>query len=213
MAIVYQHRRLDTEEIFYIGIGSRKQRPYSTLNRNKYWHRVVNKAGYKVEVLFNDVDKVQASQIEAYLIAFYGKKINGDGNLVNLQDGGYGYCEYTEEVKKRMSKAKKGMVSSFKGKKHSEEAKKRMSESAKNREKTTGGWKHSEEAKIKMSLAKEGKTSPRKGVILSDETKKKISESKKGTPSFNKGKKMSEEQKKKISEKLKMNYKLKTKIN
>lgn len=31
MILVYRHRRLDTNEIFYVGIGSRKERPYKKI--------------------------------------------------------------------------------------------------------------------------------------------------------------------------------------
>lgn len=43
---VYQHIRLDTNEVFYIGIGNIK-RPYIISNRNIHWKNIVNKVGYK----------------------------------------------------------------------------------------------------------------------------------------------------------------------
>ena len=52
MAVVYKHTRLDTNEIFYIGIGKTEKRAFSTYSRNKHWHNIVNKAGYTVEILF-----------------------------------------------------------------------------------------------------------------------------------------------------------------
>ncbi len=35
MAIVYQHRRKDTNEIFYIGIGKNTNRAYNKYSRSK----------------------------------------------------------------------------------------------------------------------------------------------------------------------------------
>lgn len=37
MAVVYQHRRKDTNEIFYIGMGRDINRAYSKHSRNKYY--------------------------------------------------------------------------------------------------------------------------------------------------------------------------------
>lgn len=45
MALVYKHIRLDTNQVFYIGVGKTDKRPYSKIYRNKHWHNVVNKAG------------------------------------------------------------------------------------------------------------------------------------------------------------------------
>jgi hypothetical protein len=53
MAVVYQHKRNDTNEIFYIGIGRSKDRAGKKTNRNKYWHSIVNKFGFtKIQVRF-----------------------------------------------------------------------------------------------------------------------------------------------------------------
>lgn len=46
---VYRHIRRDTGEVFYIGKGF-KNRAYSFLNRNPYWHNIVNKCGFDVEI-------------------------------------------------------------------------------------------------------------------------------------------------------------------
>lgn len=118
MAIVYQHRRLDTNEIFYIGIceDHRKDiRPYSHFNRNKFWHNVVNKAGYIVEITHKDICWEEACVIEKYLICFYGRKDLKTGILVNLTDGGEGVINliYTETARKKMSESKLGKTASL----------------------------------------------------------------------------------------------------
>ena len=51
MPIIYQHKRLDTLEVFYIGIGKKSNRAYSKQRRNKYWNSIVNKVGYQVEII------------------------------------------------------------------------------------------------------------------------------------------------------------------
>lgn len=131
MAAVYQHKRLDTNEIFYIGIcGSHceDKRPYSPFSRNRFWHNVVNKAGYVVEITHKNICWEEACSIEKYLIYFYGRKDLKTGVLVNLTDGGEGVINliHTEETRKKMSKSKTGRVIS-------EETRQRMSLSKKGR--------------------------------------------------------------------------------
>lgn len=43
MAIVYQHRRLDKNEVFYIGVGLNKNRAYSKNDRNSHWKSIIKK--------------------------------------------------------------------------------------------------------------------------------------------------------------------------
>lgn len=43
---VYQHKRKDTNEFFYIGIGKRSDRPKQTIGSNKWWKRIVEKHGF-----------------------------------------------------------------------------------------------------------------------------------------------------------------------
>ena len=90
MAVVYQHRRNDTNEVFYIGIGVQKHRAGKTGNRNKYWHNIVNKYGYTKEILLSDITWDEAIKEEIRLIKLYGRKDIGTGNLVNMTRGGEG---------------------------------------------------------------------------------------------------------------------------
>ena len=55
-AYLYYHTRLDTNQVFYIGIGSSKKRAYSKSCRNKHWVNTVNKYGYEVQILTNNID-------------------------------------------------------------------------------------------------------------------------------------------------------------
>jgi hypothetical protein len=118
MAIVYQHTRLDNNNIFYIGIGKKEDRAFSKISRNKYWHNTVNKYGHNVNIICDDVDYNTAKQIESYLIKYYGRKDLGLGLLVNMTDGGDGTLGYnvSETTKLKMSKAHKGKTLSAEAK-------------------------------------------------------------------------------------------------
>lgn len=110
MSVVYRHIRLDKNEPFYIGIGKKVNRAYSKAQRNRYWEFIVDKHGYRVEIVCDDVDYKTAKQIEKYLIAYYGRKDLGLGTLVNMTDGGDGCANHkpTEETRLKMRNARLG---------------------------------------------------------------------------------------------------------
>ena len=74
MAYVYQHLRLDTNEVFYIGIGSDDEGKYIRANnfcktqRSKFWYRTFKKYGIKVEILFDNITWNEACEKEIELI-------------------------------------------------------------------------------------------------------------------------------------------------
>ena len=162
MAIVYRHRRIDTNEIFYVGIGKLDNRPYSKANRNKWWKNIVEKADYHVEIIQEDISWEDACDLECLLISLYGRRDLGTGSLVNLTEGGEGVVGQvmSEETKIKMSNSKKGKRPHNFGKKASEESRKKMSLAA-------TGRRNSEESKEKNRVA---------SLNMSDETKRKISE-------------------------------------
>lgn len=92
MAYVYKHIRLDSGETFYVGIGNDKnyKRANKKYQRTKIWHNIVKKAGYKVEIIFDNITWEEACQKEIELIEYYGRRDNGSGTLVNMTDGGEG---------------------------------------------------------------------------------------------------------------------------
>lgn len=116
MAIVYQHRRLDDNEIFYIGIGKTEKRAYSKNGRNKYWNRVALKAGYEVDILFEGLTWSEACNKEKELIKEHGRKDLNTGMLVNMTSGGEGTLEIvkllSEEHRKNISIAMVGKFQS-----------------------------------------------------------------------------------------------------
>jgi len=90
MAIVYMHKGLDNEEIFYVGIGKTEYRSKSKDKRNKFWHNYINSHGFESIILFDNISWEEACKKEIELIKFYGRRDLGEGTLVNLTDGGQG---------------------------------------------------------------------------------------------------------------------------
>ena len=178
MAVIYKHLK-PCGEVFYIGIGQEEKRAKSKSDRNNYWHNVVNKYGYEVQILKSDLTWEDACEMEKVLISWFGRRDLGLGTLVNLTDGGEGNVGWvaSDETRARMSKSKKEKLSHNYGKKASKEAKEKMSISA-------TGRKHSEESKEKNRIASSN---------VSEETKLK-------RYLKNKGKKRTFEQAKRISD-------------
>ena len=185
---VYQHTRLDENLVFYVGKG-KNNRHSEKNNRNRYWHNVVNKAGFTSQILYGNLDEELSLLIEMELIDKY-KKLGI--KLVNITSGGEGVS----------------------GLKHSSDAKKKMSEKAKGKiitndtrtklSKALIGIKRkpfTDEHKAKLSEA-----SKKQKHIITEETKTKISKS-------NLGKKRTPEQKLKISEATKLAYQKRMGLN
>lgn len=167
MAIVYQHRRNDNNEIFYVGRGKTEKRAYSKSNRNKHWHNIVNKTEYIVEILFENISWEESGIKEMELIKSIGRKNIGTGSLVNLTDGGEGMnCFiFSEEAREKMRNAKYGNKngSGNKGQirgPRTDEVKQKISKGNK-------GRVHSQQSKLNMSKSHLGSK-------LSEETKQKM---------------------------------------
>ena len=206
MAIVYEHLRNDTNEVFYVGMGKENKRAYRKFNRNPHWHNIVKKAGYTVNIVYKDIEWEEAKQIEILLIAKYGRKDLGLGNLVNMTDGGEGVLGLicSEETRQKMSEALKGRTFSEEAKQKISEALKGNTRSEETRQKISEAKQNmSEETKQKMSEAKKGRKlseehiqkmrEARKGKTHTEETKQKMS-------AAHKGKTLSKETKQKLSE-------------
>ena len=138
MALVYRHRRLDTNKIFYVGISKDDKRPYSDGRyRNKIWNKIVKKTDYIVEIIANNISYEDALELEIFLISLYGKISENNGVLSNLTDGGEGTLGFASWCKgtKGLVKANKGSFQKGHklglGRKVSEETKKIMSKSHK----------------------------------------------------------------------------------
>lgn len=173
MAVVYQHKKEGTNQVFYIGIGTRGFRPYDRNGRNKYWHSIVNKYGYDVEILFTDISRNEAESWERYLIGVYGRSVNNTGNLCNITEGGDASIGLMGDLNPRY------------GTKHTLETIAKMSAVKK-------GKSHTDVARLNMSAAKKGINNPHYGTKRSTQTKAKISMA-------NTGKKFSDQAKAKMA--------------
>ncbi len=219
MAYVYQHIRLDTNEVFYVGIGKKKRRAYTHHGRNEHWHNVVNKTAYSVEIIVEGIAYQEALDLEIELIKMIGRDDLGLGPLVNKTDGGEGTLGYRNskdhlkgktfkeiygdekaaEIKQKMKGCRKPGFK--KGSEHAQFGKKKPEVSERLK-----GKKRTNEIRKKISNALKGK----KRKPLSEEHKQKIGiagkgkkrteESRKKMSERRKGKKLSEESRKKLSE-------------
>jgi group I intron endonuclease len=125
MAIVYRHIRLDTNDVFYIGVGKNEKRAYEiNFRRNSYWRNIIKNTKYKVEITHKDICYEEALSIEKYLISFYGRANKNKGTLCNLTDGGEGTLGIlvSEETRNKF----RGENNYMFGKTHSKEVRERM---------------------------------------------------------------------------------------
>lgn len=154
---LYRHIRLDKNEPFYIGIGSKQNRNRPNLkseyrrafetNRKEssVWKNIVSKTQYEVEILFESDNYEFIKEKEKEFIKLYGRINKNSGILANLTDGGDGFIGYVPS-KEKIEKHKLFMI----GKKQSKEQKQKRVDSRK-------GYKHSEETKRKIANSHKGK--------------------------------------------------------
>jgi hypothetical protein len=106
MFYVYQHLRLDNNKPFYVGKGC-KDRAWRKKRNNKGWNNIVNKIGFKVEILEYFNDEIQAIKYEHKLIDGYRKQGFELVNQTKYSSGGSKWS-YTDEVKNKQSKGQIG---------------------------------------------------------------------------------------------------------
>lgn len=160
MPVLYQHIRLDTEEVFYVGIGKTEKRAYSYHSRNKHWKSIVDKVDYKVEILEEGLTWQEACNKEITLIAEIGRKDLNLGTLVNMTEGGEG-------------------GSYWKGKRQSEEHVAKRSFKNKGQKRKVVAIENLKQSHIGLFLSEETKDKIRKSRIgkkHSEKSKKKIKE-------------------------------------
>ena len=135
---VYTHLNPQTKEVFYVGIGKGNRAWNQWAGRNKFWENYVNKYGFEVEIIAENITRNQAGKIEIELIAHLGRRqIEEGGTLVNRSiggDGGSGGYTHTEEWKLQQSERQLGK----KKKPLSQEAKEKLSKALTGREVTWG---------------------------------------------------------------------------
>lgn len=180
--VTYRHIRLDTQEVFYVGIGD-SRRPYS-LNRTKHWHRIVNKVSYRVEIVKENISWDEAVLWEKSEISKIGRLDLGTGPLINLTSGGDGTPgairgdEFREKVGNFHRNRKRSLqtVERIKSKRASQV----ITET------------HKEKISKSLIGKKRASPSPSKGIPRTEEVRRKISQSKIGHE-------VSDETRKKIS--------------
>ena len=130
---IYRHIRLDKNEPFYIGIGTKMddfygyseeyKRALCNTRRSIFWNNIVNKTEYRVDIILDNLTWKEACEKEIELIKLYGRKDLGLGILVNLTDGGDGQTKrvWSKELRERQSKTHKGLNTWTKGIKRSKE--------------------------------------------------------------------------------------------
>jgi hypothetical protein len=172
MYYVYQHRRNDTNAVFYVGKGKGYRCSQKT-GRNIYWHRVASKHGFSVEKVITDLDEELSLLAEYELIDQY-KRLNFA--LSNLADGGEGSSGYkfTPDQIETLSAA-------HVGKKHSAETKAKMSAAKKGKPPNNMGKVYTMKKPMPLELRlKLGEQ--RRGRIMSEESSCKKSLATKGRP-------------------------------
>lgn len=91
---LYQHIRCDKGTIYYVGIGTQPKngmlytRAYTSFGRNPSWKGVSRCTNYRVEIVAEFDTREEAELMEKELIAKYGRKDLGLGELSNRTDGG-----------------------------------------------------------------------------------------------------------------------------
>jgi len=112
---LYRHIRLDTNEPFYIGIGTKRRkynsfiveyaRAFNRCNRSKFWNNIVAKTDYRVEIMFESDNYETIKEKELEFIELYGRRDTGTGSLVNLTDGGDGSIglKHSKQTRQKMS--------------------------------------------------------------------------------------------------------------
>jgi hypothetical protein len=162
--------------LFYIGKGQ-GGRAHSKLGRNRYWHRVTIKYGKpNVQILANWDTEQEAFSHEVLLIQCF-KELGH--KLCNMTNGGEGQTGMTpwnkgkpwsDEIKLKVSKTKKGTPAWNKGIPLTEECKQKLSETMIGRPSWNKGKKHSEEHKLRTGLAKVGNLNCLKNKIIGTNT-------------------------------------------
>jgi len=99
---VYLHRRLDTNEVFYVGRGTVSKKVSGKCDTNTYsrafakhthniqWLRITKKTSWSVEIIEDNLSWEESILSEIFYIKKYGRLNLNEGTLVNYTDGGEG---------------------------------------------------------------------------------------------------------------------------
>lgn len=184
-AYVYLHKKADTGDVFYVGIGSKPKfyRAYEKIKRSKHWVNLVNKHGFVVEILHTGLTWSEAQEKEMEIISLIGRIDLGTGPLINRTAGGDGANgvivseetktkitlgklgkkrpPITEETRIKLSLARKGVLPKNFGSLHTPEINKKRGESIKKsvtqveRDRKRDRWASGANPRAKIILNKE----------------------------------------------------------
>ena len=161
---IYRHIRLDKNEVFYIGVGTKYtdkrapnanpyRRAFLKTIRNPFWKNIVAKTDYEVDIIFESDSYEIIEEKEKEFIKLYGRRELGTGTLCNMTDGGKG--QKNVHLRKHSDETKRKMSESAKGRKFSKEHRNKLSKvKSTNPIKFWKGKKFSEEHKQKLKEAK-----------------------------------------------------------
>lgn len=197
MAYLYRHIRHDTNQVFYVGIGSddNHRRSRQSSGRNNLWNKIVAKTDYSIEIMIDGISRSEALDKEKEFIKLYGRRNTGTGTLVNLTDGGLdnkGFV-FGDDIRQKMREAssrrnltpelRKAFSDAGKNKVFSAETRQKLSDAHKGKTKSEShrlnlsiakkGFKPSQETRLKLSEA-------RKRRVYTDELRQNISKALKG---------------------------------
>lgn len=116
---LYRHIRLDTNEVFYVGIGTKNNRKHKKLsgeycraynksNRNKEWKKVVATTDYEVEIIAESNSQDFIFEKEKEFINLYGRQDLDKGTLVNKSDGGDNVMNFNKNTLLKFKESKIG---------------------------------------------------------------------------------------------------------
>lgn len=113
----YRHIRLDTNQPFYIGIGTTRNqhktfhsmyaRMNSRTDRNSIWSKIVAKTKYIAQVIYESDDIDEIKEKEKEFISLYKRRDNG-GTLCNMTDGGDGVIKLPRQTIESIARFNRG---------------------------------------------------------------------------------------------------------
>lgn len=163
MFYVYLHVREDTGVPFYVGKGY-GNRCMQRDRSNVYWKNIVNKHGFDVVFLEENLSEQDAFELEKYWINRIGRMCDNQGPLVNITTGGDGCAG------RSWNGIRTGKSNPMYGHKQTKETKKKISETKKGKPRPL----HVQEILRTNGKGKFGELSPRYGTKHSEETKEKM---------------------------------------
>lgn len=128
---LYVHIRIDRDEPFYIGIGTKYRkndydRAMCCNKRSLFWKRISNKTKHNVLIISESDNKQEILDKEINYIKILGRRKTKSGTLVNITEGGEGLkghkIVWTEEMRNKIREANKNRkISEYTREKHRRE--------------------------------------------------------------------------------------------